>query len=37
MKCTIKEGATDPGYRALKFRAVSGRYYSSFRSEDFVP
>lgn len=29
-------GVTDPDYCVLKFTAVSGRYYSSFRSENFV-
>ncbi|WP_455584453.1 pyridoxamine 5'-phosphate oxidase family protein [Bacteroides sp.] len=31
-----KEGVTDPDYCVLRFTAVCGRYYSSFRSEDFV-
>ncbi len=31
------EGVTDPDYCVLKFTAVSGRYYSNFKSEDFVP
>lgn len=30
-----KEGVTDPDYCVLKFTAVSGRYYSNFKSEDF--
>ena len=30
-----KEGVTDPDYCVLKFTAVKGRYYSSFKSEDF--
>lgn len=30
-----KEGVTDPDYCVLKFTAVSGRYYSGFKSEDF--
>ena len=29
-------GVTDPDYCVLKFTAVRGRYYSSFKSEDFV-
>lgn len=28
-------GVTDPDYSVLKFTAVKGRYYSSFKSEDF--
>lgn len=28
-------GVTDPDYCVLKFTAVKGRYYSSFKSEDF--
>ena len=28
-------GVTDPDYCVLKFTAQSGRYYSSFKSEDF--
>lgn len=31
-----KEGVTDPDYCVLKFTATSGRYYSSFKSENFV-
>lgn len=31
-----KEGVTDPDYCVLKFTAISGRYYSSFKSEDFA-
>lgn len=31
-----KEGVTDPDYCVLKFTAISGRYYSSFKSESFV-
>lgn len=31
-----KEGVTDPDYCVLKFTAVSGRYYSNFKSENFV-
>lgn len=30
------EGVTDPDYCVLKFTAISGRYYSGFKSEDFV-
>jgi len=30
------EGVTDPDYCVLKFTAISGRYYSSFKSEDFI-
>lgn len=30
------EGVTDPDYCVLKFTATSGRYYSSFKSEDFA-
>ena len=30
------EGVTDPDYCVLRFTAFSGRYYSSFKSEDFV-
>lgn len=30
-----KEGVTDPDYCVLKFTAISGRYYSSFKSENF--
>lgn len=30
------EGVTDPDYCVLKFTAVSGRYYSNFKSEDFT-
>jgi general stress protein 26 len=29
-------GVTDPDYCVLKFTAVSGRYYSNFKSESFV-
>ncbi|MDE6479962.1 MAG: pyridoxamine 5'-phosphate oxidase family protein [Muribaculaceae bacterium] len=29
------EGVTDPDYCVLKFTALSGRYYSNFKSEDF--
>ena len=29
------QGVTDPDYCVLKFTAQSGRYYSSFKSEDF--
>lgn len=31
-----KEGVTDPDYCVLKFTAMSGRYYSSFKSENFA-
>ena len=31
-----KEGVTDPDYCVLRFTAISGRYYSSFKSENFV-
>lgn len=30
-----KKGVTDPDYCVLKFTATKGRYYSSFKSEDF--
>ncbi|MCM1077926.1 MAG: pyridoxamine 5'-phosphate oxidase family protein [Bacteroidales bacterium] len=30
-----KHGVTDPDYCVLKFTALSGRFYSNFRSEDF--
>lgn len=30
-----KEGVTDPDYCVLKFTAITGRYYSNFKSEDF--
>lgn len=30
------EGVTDPDYCVLKFTAFAGRYYSSFKSEDFL-
>lgn len=30
-----KEGVTDPDYCVLKFTAVKGRYYSSFKSVNF--
>ncbi len=30
------EGVTDPDYCVLKFTAISGRYYSHFKSEDFT-
>lgn len=29
------KGVTDPDYCVLKFTAQSGRYYASFKSEDF--
>lgn len=31
-----REGVTDPDYCVLRFTAFSGRYYSSFKSEDFA-
>ena len=30
------EGVTDPDYCVLKFTAISGRFYSNFKSESFV-
>jgi len=30
------KGVTDPDYCVLKFTAESGRYYSNFKSEDFL-
>jgi len=30
------KGVTDPDYSVLKFTAQSGRYYSKFKSEDFI-
>ena len=30
------EGVTDPDYCVLKFTAFSGRFYSEFKSEDFL-
>ena len=30
------QGVTDPDYCVLRFTAISGRYYSSFKSEDFA-
>ncbi len=30
------EGVTDPDYCVLKFTAQRGRYYSNFKSEDFI-
>lgn len=30
------EGVTDPDYCVLKFTATDGRYYSSFKSENFT-
>jgi general stress protein 26 len=30
------KGVTDPDYCVLRFTARNGRYYSSFRSEDFA-
>ena len=29
------KGVTDPDYCVLKFSAMSGRYYSNFKSENF--
>lgn len=29
------QGVTDPDYCVLKFKALSGRFYSDFHSEDF--
>lgn len=31
-----KEGMTDPDYCVLMFTALKGRYYSNFKSEDFI-
>ena len=31
-----KKGVTDPDYCVLKFTATTGRYYSNFKSENFV-
>jgi general stress protein 26 len=31
-----KEGVTDPDYCVLRFTTTSGRYYSSFKSENFA-
>jgi Uncharacterized stress protein (general stress protein 26) len=31
-----KKGVTDPDYCVLKFTAIKGRYYSNFKSEDFL-
>lgn len=31
-----KEGVTDPDYCVLKFTALKGRHYSSFKSESFT-
>ena len=31
-----KEGVTDPDYYVLRFTPTSGRYYSSFKSENFA-
>lgn len=31
-----KEGVTDPDYCVLKFTSISGRFYSGFKSENFV-
>lgn len=30
------DGVTDPDYCVLKFTAIKGRYYSNFKSEDFM-
>ena len=30
------QGAADPDYCVLKFTAEKGRYYSSFKNEDFA-
>ncbi|SEW30697.1 pyridoxamine 5'-phosphate oxidase family protein [[Clostridium] fimetarium] len=30
------KGVTDPDYCVLKFTAISGRYYSNFKSEEFT-
>ncbi len=30
------KGVTDPDYCVLKFTAQTGRYYSNFKSEDFI-
>ena len=30
------QGVTDPDYCVLKFTAIRGRYYSSYRPEDFA-
>ncbi|MCL2474733.1 MAG: pyridoxamine 5'-phosphate oxidase family protein [Chloroflexi bacterium] len=29
-------GVTDPDYCVLKFTTIKGRYYSNFKSEDFI-
>lgn len=34
-KMYYKEGVTDPDYCVLRFTAIKGRYYSSFKSVDF--
>jgi len=34
-KMYYPQGVTDPDYCVLKFKAQNGRYYSSFKSEDF--
>lgn len=34
-KCYSK-GVTDPDYCVLKFTTLSGRYYSNFKSENFM-
>lgn len=30
------EGVTDPDYCVLRFTSIDGRYYSNFKSEDFL-
>ncbi len=30
------KGVTDPDYCVLRFTAIKGRYYSNFKSEDFM-
>jgi general stress protein 26 len=30
------KGVTDPDYCVLRFTATTGRYYSTFNSEDFA-
>lgn len=31
-----REGVTDPDYCVLKFTTIKGRYYSNFKSQDFI-
>lgn len=31
-----RQGVTDPDYCVLKFTAINGRYYSSFKNQDFT-